>query len=376
MLAFSIVTLCLIAFLQYASSEPCILSTFEDVEEAVKCQQIIVDNLEVPAGQTLKLNLTEGAEVIFRRNISFGFEHWDGPLVTINGTGITVRGDDDSVLDGLGQSYWDGQGGWSNSKPQFFTIEAFGSTFRDIKVINSPKDVVQITNSDNVLFTNWIIDDLAGDPEVAETGKEGHNTDAFDVWNSTNVIISDSVIFNQDDCVALRCGENITVSNLYCHGGHGLSISVGFSNDSIALNTIQNVSFVNSVMDGGRNGIHVKTHVDGGIGNITGVIYKNVTMRAITYNGILIQENYQNKPPSDTLSDVEPKNNIPMRDLVLEDVTGSVGSSATPVEIICADEGCFDWIWSGVHVTGEQENKCNFEPDGYSCSDNSSELVR
>ncbi|KAH1020797.1 hypothetical protein HUJ04_010398 [Dendroctonus ponderosae] len=129
-------------------------------------------------------------------------------------------------------------------------------------------------------------------------------------------------------------------------------------------------------MDGGRNGIHVKTHVDGGIGNITGVIYKNITMRAITYNGILIQENYQNKPPSDTLSDVEPKNNIPIRDLVLEDVTGSVGSSATPVEIICADEGCFNWIWSGVRITGEQENKCNFEPDGYSCTDNSSELVR
>lgn len=68
------------------------------------------------------------------------------------------------MLDGLGQSYWDGQGGWSHSKPQFFTIEAFASIFRDIKVINSPKDVVQITNSDNVVFTNWIIDDLAGDP--------------------------------------------------------------------------------------------------------------------------------------------------------------------------------------------------------------------
>lgn len=41
---------------------------------------------------------------------------------------------------------------------------------------------------------------------VAESGNEGHNTDAFDVWNSTNVVISDSVIYNQDDCVALRCG--------------------------------------------------------------------------------------------------------------------------------------------------------------------------
>lgn len=73
------------------------MTTFEDVEEAVKCQQIIVDNLAVPAGLTLKLNLTKGAEVIFRGNISFGYEHWDGPLVTINGTEITVRGDDGKV---------------------------------------------------------------------------------------------------------------------------------------------------------------------------------------------------------------------------------------------------------------------------------------
>jgi len=54
---------------------------------------------------------------------------------------------------------------------------------------------------------------------------------------------------------------------------------VGFSNDSIPLNTIQNVSFYDSVVESGRNGIHVKTHVDGGYGNITGVIYKNITLR-------------------------------------------------------------------------------------------------
>lgn len=64
----------------------------------------------------------------------------------------------------MGQSYWDGQGGWSNSKPEFFTIEAFGSVFKDIYVVNTPKDVVLITNSDDVVFTNWYIDDFAGDP--------------------------------------------------------------------------------------------------------------------------------------------------------------------------------------------------------------------
>jgi polygalacturonase len=33
---------------------------------------------------------------------------------------------------------------------------------------------------------------------------------------------------NQDDCVAVTSGNNLTISNMYCDGGHGLSIgSVG-----------------------------------------------------------------------------------------------------------------------------------------------------
>lgn len=47
---------------------------------------------------------------------------------------------------------------------------------------------------------------------MAPEGKFAKNTDAFDVWNSTNVIIEDSVVYNQDDCIAVRCGKG---SNLW-----------------------------------------------------------------------------------------------------------------------------------------------------------------
>lgn len=42
---------------------------------------------------------------------------------------------------------------------------------------------------------------------MAPDGKFAKNTDAFDVWNSTNVLIENSVVYNQDDCVAVRCGK-------------------------------------------------------------------------------------------------------------------------------------------------------------------------
>lgn len=87
----------------------------------------------------------------------------------------------------------------------------------------------------------------------------------------------------------------------------------------------------------------------------------------ITYNGILIEQNYANLPPSNTSIDVEPRNNVPIKDLVLVDVTGTVGSTAVPVQIVCAEDGCFDWVWAGVNVVGDTANKCNFKPEGYEC---------
>lgn len=37
-------------------------------------------------------------------------QEWDGPLVSVSGTSITVKGATDSVLDGDGSRWWDGEG--------------------------------------------------------------------------------------------------------------------------------------------------------------------------------------------------------------------------------------------------------------------------
>lgn len=92
---FLLVSLVIFTLIELSFAQSCVVTAFEDVENAVlHCDQIILDNLAVPAGVTLKLNLTQGTEVVFRGNISFGLQLWDGPLVTINGTNITVRGEE------------------------------------------------------------------------------------------------------------------------------------------------------------------------------------------------------------------------------------------------------------------------------------------
>ena len=41
---------------------------------------------------------------------------------------------------------------------------------------------------------------------------------------SSNLLITDSVVTNQDDCLAINSGNNITFQRNTCTGGHGVSI--------------------------------------------------------------------------------------------------------------------------------------------------------
>jgi polygalacturonase len=92
------------------------------------------------------------------------------------------------------------------------------------------------------------IDDSAGDTQG------GHNTDAFDIGSSSNIIISGAKVYNQDDCVAVNSGTGITFTGGLCSGGHGLSIgSVGGRSD----NTVENVSFTNSQVTKSDNGTFI-----------------------------------------------------------------------------------------------------------------------
>lgn len=80
--------------LQATILDPCIVTQFEQVENATQtCTNIVLQGLRVPGGVTLKLNLLDGTAVRFTGSTYFEYADWLGPLVTINGTGIHVQGD-------------------------------------------------------------------------------------------------------------------------------------------------------------------------------------------------------------------------------------------------------------------------------------------
>lgn len=126
---------------------------------------------------------------------------------------------------------------------------------------------------------NIILNNTAGDATNSKSdGKAaGHNTDGFGYASSDNIILRDSKVYNQDDCVVITSGNNISVSNMYCYGGHGLSIGSvgGKSSNGLRIspdreqsanitidNTVTNVVFKDSIVAAQENALRIKSNSD------------------------------------------------------------------------------------------------------------------
>ncbi|KUL85175.1 hypothetical protein ZTR_06246 [Talaromyces verruculosus] len=338
----------------------CTFSGSEGASSASKsktsCSTIVLSDVAVPSGTTLDLtDLNDGTSVIFEGTTSFGYEEWDGPLISVSGTDITVTGADGHVIDGDGSRWWDGEGSNGGStKPKFFYAhDLTSSTISGLSLKNSPVQTFSIDGSTDLTLSDITIDDSDGDDGSAA------NTDAFDIGESTGIIISGATVYNQDDCLAINSGTNITFTGGYCSGGHGLSIgSVGGRDD----NTVSDVTIESSTITNSANGVRIKTVYDA-TGSVTGVTYKDITLSGITDYGIVIEQDYENGSPTGT-----PTTGVPITDLTIDNVQGTVESDATEIYILCGDGSCSDWTWTDVSVTGgETSDKCENAPDDISC---------
>jgi polygalacturonase len=97
-------------------------------------------------------------------------------------------------------------------------------------------------------------------------------------------------------------------------------------------------------------------------GSVTGVTYKDITFSGITKYGIVIEQDYENGSPTGT-----PTTGVPMTDLTLDNVKGTVESSAVNIYILCGSGSCSDWTWDSVSSTGGKTGSCENIPTGASC---------
>lgn len=228
------------------------------------------------------------------------------------------------------------------------------SSINSLNVKNTPVQGFSVNGASDLTLDHITIDNTAGD-----VANGGHNTDAFDVGSSTGITISNANIKNQDDCLAINSGTNITFTGGTCSGGHGISIgSVGGRSD----NMVKNVNILSSTIANSDNGVRIKT-VYGATGSVSGVAYKDITLKNITKYGIVIEQDYENGSPTGT-----PTAGVPITGLTVQNVKGTVAAGGTDVYILCAKGACSNWTWAGNSVTGGQKSsKCSNIPTGASC---------
>ncbi|KAF2635781.1 glycoside hydrolase [Massarina eburnea CBS 473.64] len=334
--------------------------TFTDASAASKsktsCSTIVLSDIAVPSGTTLDMTkLNDGTTVIFEGTTSFGYKEWEGPLISVSGTKITVQGADGHVIDGNGAKWWDGKGSnGGTTKPKFFYAHSLKqSSITGLNVKNTPVQGFSINSATDLVLDSITIDNSDGDGDDG-----GHNTDAFDVGSSSGITISNANIKNQDDCLAINSGTNIHFTGGTCSGGHGLSIgSVGGRSN----NDVDGVVIENSSISDSQNGVRIKTVYDA-TGTVNNVTYKDITLSGITKYGIVIEQDYENGSPTG-----DPTTGVPITGLTIDGVKGTVESDGTNIYILCGDGACSDWDWSASVSGGESSSDCSNVPTGASC---------
>ncbi|KAF7287243.1 hypothetical protein GWI33_002062 [Rhynchophorus ferrugineus] len=333
--------------------DPCQVTDFDDIQQAVSnCQKIILKDVVIPEKTSLEMRLLTGTELIFEGNITHVPAEWAGDLLRIYGSNLTISGAPGHVFDGLGAKHWKGKNETVVMRPKLLRFKVSDSTIKNLHLLNCPDQCIHISSSSNVHVSDIFIDVRDGYQGVAPTDHFATNTDGIDVSGSDRIFVQDIVVYNQDDCVAINGGHDLYFRNFFCNGSHGLSLSVSGGE-------VYNIEFKDSIVQKARFAIHVKTHNEGTEGHIYNVFYKNITFSDVFKAGISIQQNY---PQGDV------RGNVPITNLTLVDVQGSVLAETVPISVLCAEDACSDWSWTNVRVTGTDfSNECLNVPDGIDC---------
>ncbi|KAG1686225.1 hypothetical protein DVH05_007063 [Phytophthora capsici] len=333
------------------ASSGCTLSgTYKSGTDISSCAVVVIDSLSVPAGVTLDLTKTKsGATIEFTGTTTFGTQTWEGPLVLLSGSDLTVKGS--GTLDGQGDWYW--KQGTSISRPVFFRLHAVtGSTLSGFTLKNSPFRTFSILNSEKTTISGLTLDSSAGDG----TAK---NTDGFDLSRNDGVTITGNKIYNQDDCLAMQSSTNTVFSNNYCSGGHGVSIG-SLGGDSVtSSDTVSGLSVTGNTIVNSVNGIRIKTII-GLQGLVSNAKYTNNKLQNVK-NAIVIHSDYSKSKGGYTGSATS--------QVTIQGVTisGLSGTATNLYDIVANAKVVSDWTFSDITVTASSQGSCSGQPSSITC---------
>ncbi|KAG6579863.1 endopolygalacturonase 2 [Phytophthora cinnamomi] len=334
-----------------SSSSSCNLTgTYKSGTDISSCSSITIGSLSVPAGVTLDLSgAKSGATITFTGTTTFGTQKWEGPLVLLGGSNLSVKGS--GTLDGQGAWYW--KQGQSITRPVFFRLlNVVGSKLSGFTLKNSPYRTFSIVNSKQTTISGLTLDSRAGNGLAK-------NTDGFDLTKNDAVSITGNKIYNQDDCLAMQSSTNTVFSNNYCCGGHGISIgSLGGTavdeSDTVSGLTVSGNTIVDSV-----NGIRIKTII-GLKGLVSNIKYSNNKLSNVE-NAIVIHSDYSKSEGGYTGS---PTSAVTIQNVA---ISGLTGSATNLYDIVANPKVVSGWSFSGVTVSATSTGSCSGQPSNVDC---------
>eukprot|EP00850_Spirogloea_muscicola_P007077 SM000035S13057 [mRNA] locus=s35:129946:133091:- [translate_table: standard] len=182
------------------------------------------------------------------------------------------------TIDGQGQVWWQEYG--LGSRPHLVMVnQAKNLQIKGVTIQNSPWFHLFMSYCQGVVIDGIEILAPADSP----------NTDGIHVGYVSDVLINNAHIDNGDDCVSIATGtSDISITNMYCAHGHGVSIgSLGRDQSSACVN---GVTVSDCTFSATQNGARIKTW-SGGKGTVQNVVFKDLTMINAA-NPIIIDQNY------------------------------------------------------------------------------------
>ncbi|RLN38534.1 hypothetical protein BBO99_00009468 [Phytophthora kernoviae] len=327
------------------SSNCNLTGTYEKGTDISSCSTVTIGSLTVPAGVTLDLSKAKkGATIEFTGTTTFGTQKWEGPLVLLSGSDLTIEGS--GTLDGQGSWYW--EQGQSITRPVFFRLHAVtGSTLSGFTLKNSPYRTFSILNSEKTTISGLTLDSSAGDG-VAK------NTDGFDLSKNDGVSITGNKIYNQDDCLAMQSSTNTVFSNNYCSGGHGISIG-SLGGDSVSADdTVSGLTVDGNTIENSVNGIRIKTII-GLQGLVSDAKYTNNKLSNVE-NAIVLHSDYSKSKGGYTGS---PSSSVTIKDIT---ISGLSGTATNLYDIVANSKVVSNWSFSGITVSVSKTGTCSGQP--------------
>ncbi|KAK1238532.1 hypothetical protein MKX07_006678 [Trichoderma sp. CBMAI-0711] len=200
----------------------------------------------------------------------------------INGANIysnTGKG----VIDGNGQAAWDVFAANSSyRRPTLFYINnSKNVNVRNLYFKSAPNVFHSVTGgSSNITYTDIALYAVSNSSNVA------HNTDGWDIGQSTYVSINHATVTNDDDCVAFKPGSSFaTVTNITCTGSHGISVG-SLGSGAGNTDTVQNCFVSGATMIDSTKAAGLKLYPGPpkhGTAVVTNVTFENFVLKNTDY---------------------------------------------------------------------------------------------